>query len=257
MLKLNNLSMSYWDGTSNVDILKIKELTIDKGKQVVFTGTSGCGKTTLFNIISGLIVPQEGNVLVNGTDITQLGEADRDLFRAQNIGYVFQDFNLFPDLTVMQNVMLPISFSRRPSMDIHHQSFLGIKLPNRFSRKYSMAEMRKKAIQILKKVGMNDKALQKAKTLSGGEKQRVAIARSLVNNPKIILADEPTGNLDYKNGVKIIELLRSVALDVGSTLLVITHNTNQLELFDQVIRIEDINELSKEECTNDIPVCQD
>lgn len=233
MLSITNLSMSYWDGTADIEVLNIKKLTVENGKRVVFTGTSGCGKTTLFNIIAGLVVPQKGNVSINDVDITQLGEAERDFFRAQNIGYVFQDFNLFPNLTVIQNVMLPISF-------LH---------------KYSVKQMKKSAEDMLEKVGMSNKAAQKAKSLSGGEKQRVAIARSLVNNPKIILADEPTGNLDYRNGVKIIELLRSAASNTGATLLVITHNTNQLELFDQVLKIEDINELSKGECANDIPVC--
>jgi putative ABC transport system ATP-binding protein len=219
MIKLRNLIMTYHDNGIIIEALKIDKIDIKDGKQVVFTGSSGSGKTTLFNLISGLILPTEGNVIINNTDITTLTEIDRDLYRANNIGYVFQDFNLFPDFTVMQNVLLPMTFSKR------------------FEKK----EMKDKAEDILKKVGMDNKASQKVKTLSGGEKQRVAIARSIVNKPKIILADEPTGNLDYKNGVKIMDLLKQIAKDERATLLVITHNHSQLDMFDEVIDVEKIN----------------
>jgi putative ABC transport system ATP-binding protein len=219
MIKLKNLKMTYHDNGTVIDAIKIDKIDINDGKQVVFTGSSGSGKTTLFNLISGLILPTEGNVIINNTDITTLSEIDRDLYRANNIGYVFQDFNLFPDFTVMQNVLLPMTFSKR----------------------YEKKEMKDKAEDILKKVGMDNKASQKVKTLSGGEKQRVAIARSIVNKPKIILADEPTGNLDYKNGVKIMDLLKQIAKDERATLLVITHNHSQLDMFDEVIDVEKIN----------------
>jgi putative ABC transport system ATP-binding protein len=219
MIKLKNLKMTYHDNGTVIDAIKIDKIDINDGKQVVFTGSSGSGKTTLFNLISGLILPTEGNVIINNTDITTLSEIDRDLYRANNIGYVFQDFNLFPDFTVMQNVLLPMTFSKR----------------------YEKKEMKNKAEDILKKVGMDNKASQKVKTLSGGEKQRVAIARSIVNKPKIILADEPTGNLDYKNGVKIMDLLKQIAKDERATLLVITHNHSQLDMFDEVIDVEKIN----------------
>lgn len=219
MIKLKNLKMTYHDNGTVIDAIKIDKIDINDGKQVVFTGSSGSGKTTLFNLISGLILPTEGNVIINNTDITTLSEIDRDLYRANNIGYVFQDFNLFPDFTVMQNVLLPMTFSKR----------------------YEKKEMKDKAEDILKKVGMDNKASQKVKTLSGGEKQRVAIARSIVNKPKIILADEPTGNLDYKNGVKIMDLLKQIAKDERATLLVITHNHSQIDMFDEVIDVEKIN----------------
>lgn len=219
MIKLRNLKMTYHDNEAVIDALKIDKIDIKDGKQVVFTGSSGSGKTTLFNLISGLILPTEGNVIIDNKDITELAEVERDLFRANNIGYVFQDFNLFPEFTVMQNVLLPMSFSER----------------------YNKKEMKEKAEDILKKVGMENKANQKVKTLSGGEKQRVAIARSIVNRPKIILADEPTGNLDFKNGIKIMDLLKQVAKDEDATLLVITHNHSQLDMFDEVIDIEKIN----------------
>jgi ABC-type lipoprotein export system ATPase subunit len=219
MIKLTNIKMKYHDNGTTIDALKIDNIEIKDGKQVVFTGSSGSGKTTLFNLISGLILPTEGSVNINKDDITELTEVERDLYRAKNIGYVFQDFNLFPEFTVLQNVLLPMSFIKQ----------------------YSKKEMREKAVEILKKVGMESKLSQKVKTLSGGEKQRVAIARSVVNKPKIILADEPTGNLDYKNGVKIMELLKQIAKEEKATLLVITHNLSQFDMFDEVIDVEKIN----------------
>lgn len=212
--------MSYDDNGTKLDVLKLKELTIKDGEKVAFIGASGCGKTTLFNLISGLLTPTKGDVIVEEVALNTLTESERDLFRANHIGYIFQDFNLFPDFTVLQNVVLPMSFSKR----------------------YSKREMNEKALEMLKKVGIEKKANQKVKTLSGGERQRVAIARSVVNKPNILLADEPTGNLDYKNGVKIMDLIQKISKEENATLLVITHNNSQLELFDRVINIEEINE---------------
>lgn len=223
MINIKNVVMKYQDNGTEIEALKIKKLQIKDGKKVAFIGSSGCGKTTLFNLISGMIVPTEGNVEVEDMDITDLTEAERDLFRANHIGYIFQDFNLFPEFTVMQNVTLPMTFSKR----------------------YSKKEINELAKDMLKKVGMEEKANQKVKTLSGGEKQRVAIARSIVNKPNVILADEPTGNLDYKNGVKIMELIMEIAKEENATLIVITHNNSQLDMFDEVINIEELNEAIK------------
>ena len=223
MIELNKISMMYNDNGTKINALKLNELKIKDGEKIAFIGSSGCGKTTLFNLISGMITPTEGNVVVQNVDLTTLTESERDLFRANHIGYIFQDFNLFNEFTVLENVILPMSFSKR----------------------YSKKDMEKKAYEILKKVGIVEKTNQKVKTLSGGEKQRVAIARSIVNKPNIILADEPTGNLDYKNGVKIMELIKKVSEDEKATLLVITHNNSQLEMFDRVVNIEEINEAIK------------
>lgn len=220
MIHLKDIVMTYYDNGTKIDALKLKEIQIEKGKQVAFVGSSGCGKTTLFNLISGMIVPTEGEVWIEKEDITRLPELQRDLFRANHIGYIFQDFNLFPEFTAIQNVLLPMSFSKANKK----------------------SEMIEKARDILNKVGMNEKMNQKVKTLSGGEKQRVAIARSIVNRPDIILADEPTGNLDYKNGIKIMELLQKLAKEENTTLLVITHNQSQFNLFDAIINVEELNE---------------
>ncbi len=223
MIELKNIEMTYNDNGTLINALKIKNLQVKDGEMVAFIGSSGCGKTTLFNIISGMITPTKGNAIVEDIDITTLREVERDLFRANHIGYIFQDFNLFPDFTVLQNVVLPMSFSKR----------------------YSNDEKEKEALEMLKRVGLADKKDQKVKTLSGGEKQRVAIARSIVNKPNIILADEPTGNLDFKNGAKIMDLIIQIAKEEKATLLVITHNNSQLELFDRSINIEELNEAIK------------
>ncbi len=223
MINIKNVVMKYQDNGTEIEALKIKKLKIEDGKKVAFVGSSGCGKTTLFNLISGMIIPTEGSIEVEDMNITDLTEAERDLYRANHIGYIFQDFNLFPEFTVMQNVTLPMTFSKR----------------------YSKKEINELAKDMLKKVGMDEKANQKVKTLSGGEKQRVAIARSIVNKPNVILADEPTGNLDYKNGVKIMQLIMDIAKEENATLIVITHNNSQLDMFDEVVNIEELNEAIK------------
>ena len=223
MINLKNIEMTYDDNGTKINALKIKKISIEDGERVAFIGSSGCGKTTLFNLISGMITPTSGTVLVENVALNTLKESERDLFRANHIGYIFQDFNLFSEFTVMQNVVLPMSFSNR----------------------YSKKEMQAEAINIIKRVGLENKINQKVKTLSGGEKQRVAIARSIVNKPNIILADEPTGNLDYKNGEKIIDLIMQIAKEEKATLLVITHNNSQLDMFDRVINVEELNEAIK------------
>lgn len=220
MIQLRDIEMKHEDNGQEILALKLKKLNIEEGKQVAFIGASGSGKTTLFNLISGMIVPTKGTVEVNDLEITSLKESERDLFRANHIGYIFQDFNLFNEFTVLQNVILPLSFSKA----------------------YDKKEMNDMAKQVLKEVGMAEKINQKVKTLSGGEKQRVAIARSIINSPDIILADEPTGNLDYKNGAKIMDILTKIAREKKATLIVITHNNSQLDMFDEIMDIEKMNE---------------
>lgn len=225
MIKIKNVEVKYNDNGQEILALKLKRLILGDEKHIAFVGASGSGKTTLFNLISGMILPTNGSIEVNDVEITSLTESERDLFRANHIGYIFQDFNLFNEFTVLQNVIIPLSFSKV----------------------YSKKEMNEIAQNVLEQVGMKEKMNQKVKTLSGGEKQRVAIARSIANAPDIILADEPTGNLDYKNGAKIMELLKSLAKEKKATLIVITHNNSQLDMFDEVVDIEKLNEAIKEE----------
>ena len=223
MIKLKDIEMKYNDNGQEILALKIRKLNLKEKKHIAFIGASGSGKTTLFNMISGMIVPTKGKVEVNDVELTSLKENERDLFRANHIGYIFQDFNLFNEFTVLQNVILPLSFAKT----------------------YTKKEMEEMAQKVLKEVGMEEKINQKIKTLSGGEKQRVAIARSIINAPDIILADEPTGNLDFKNGQKIMELLTKLAKEKKATLIVITHNNSQLDMFDEVIDVEKLNDAIK------------
>lgn len=223
MIKLRDIEMRYNDNGQEILALKLKKLQLQENKHYAFVGASGSGKTTLFNMISGMIVPTKGKVEVNDIELTSLKENERDLFRANHIGYIFQDFNLFNEFTVLQNVILPLSFSKV----------------------YSKKEMDEMARKVLKEVGMDKKINQKVKSLSGGEKQRVAIARSIINTPDIILADEPTGNLDFKNGEKVMQLLIKLAKNKKATLIVITHNNSQLDMFDEVIDVEKLNEAIK------------
>jgi len=219
MIELKNIKMIYDDNGVKIEALKLKELKIKDSEKVCFIGSSGSGKTTLFNLISGMILPTSGSVKVNNMLVSSMKEIERDKFRLDNIGYIFQDFNLFADFTVYQNIALPLSFTKQ----------------------YSKEDIKKMTLDISKRVGIEKKINQKVKTLSGGEKQRVAIARSIVNHPKIILADEPTGNLDYKNGQKIMDLILKITNEEKATLITITHNNSQIELFDRTINIEDLN----------------
>lgn len=223
MIILNKVSKDYINDFDIVKAINIKELIIREKEQILFIGASGCGKTTLFNLISGIIIPDKGCIEINGVDITAFKEDERDVLRADTIGYIFQDFNLFDHLTVKQNIVLPMFFGHRKN------------------------EKNKEKIvsKLIEQVGLKNKSKQKIRTLSGGEKQRVAIARCLINNPKIILADEPTGNLDYKTGQKIMDLLKRVANEIEATLLVISHDTKQVKLFDRVINIEDLNRVGE------------
>ncbi len=192
-----------------IDVLRIKQLEIPTGAQWVITGRSGSGKTTFLNIVSGIVTPDEGTVAIEGTDVTKLSEAKRDRFRAEKIGFVFQTFNLLPQFTALENVMLGMLFARH--VDSH------------------------RAAQLLDRVGLSDRKHYKPSQLSVGQQQRVSIARALANKPALILADEPTGNLDPSTGATIIELLKEVCREGGETLLIVTHQPQVVESFKDVV----------------------
>ena len=216
MIVLQDIKRSY-DGRMVLDIPYVE---FEDGKTYFIKGESGTGKTTTFNLISGLALPEEGIVQVGDVMVQLLSERERDRFRADNIGYVFQDFNLFDGFSAMENVMVPLTFS---------------------SQKVSATEAKRIAREALAKVGLADKTGVKVNKMSGGEKQRVAIARALVNVPKVLLADEPTGNLDRKNGGLIMDLLIESARACGATLLVVSHDLSLAEKFEVTIDISDIN----------------
>jgi putative ABC transport system ATP-binding protein len=189
-------------------VLSIDRLEIPKGAQWIITGSSGSGKTTFLNLVSGILTPDAGTITVAGTDITRLPEASRDRFRAERIGVVFQTFNLLQGFSARENVLLGMLFAGRVDAA--------------------------RADALLDRVGLKEKRDQKPDALSVGQQQRVAIARALANKPEILLADEPTGNLDPKTGESIIGLLKEVCGENGTTLLCVTHQPQVMQSFKDV-----------------------
>ncbi|HYF49424.1 MAG TPA: ABC transporter ATP-binding protein [Planctomycetota bacterium] len=192
------------------------DMTIAKGEYVSIMGPSGSGKTTLFNIVGGLTKATEGTVYIDNTDISKLDASELAWLRCRKIGYVFQTFNLVSIMTALQNVMLPLIFA-------------GVERQEREDRAYEM----------LKTVGLGDRATHKPTELSGGQQQRVAIARAFVNNPTIVLADEPTGNLDLKTGLHIIDMMIEMNKRKGVTVLCNTHDQKIIKASNRVVWICD------------------
>lgn len=221
MLQLENVKKSYTqlDG-SPLPILDIPEFQLAEAEQMVLMGRSGCGKSTLLHIIAGISKPDSGQVKVAGLDITRLSEAGRDRFRAEKIGYVFQTFNLLPGFSALENVILGMSFA---------------------SGKFD----RDRAVALLDRVGLAERALHKPTALSVGEQQRVAVARALANKPKLVLADEPTANVDPGNQQQIVDLIRQTCTEEGIALMIVTHTPEVAEQFDRVDQLEDVNLILK------------
>jgi putative ABC transport system ATP-binding protein len=189
---------------------------VERGKFLAIQGPSGSGKSTLLGIIAGLERPDKGQIIIDGQDITSMTEDQLSLFRRYNIGFVFQSFNLIPTLNAMENIALPL-------------------FPERIGRK----EMLNRAQKAAEDVGLSERLTHYPGELSGGEQQRVAVARSLINNPKVILADEPTGNLDTETGGKIIELLRRLNKEKQLTFILVTHDNKIATDSDYVIGLVD------------------
>jgi ABC-type lipoprotein export system ATPase subunit len=216
VLQLRDLRKSYRGADGNLlEVIRLRQFELAAGEQVVLVGQSGSGKSTLLNLIAGILLPDEGEIVVNGTNPVSLSEAARDRFRATNIGYVFQSFNLLQGFTALENVLLGQMFGGGNSGS-------------------------DRAVQLLKSVGLGHRLHHKPRALSVGEQQRVAIARALVNAPPLVLADEPTGSLDSKNGVAVLELLRQVCADGKHTLLLVTHDPQVMSNFEKVVRLEDL-----------------
>jgi ABC-type lipoprotein export system ATPase subunit len=216
ILQLHNLRKSYRDGSGSLlEVIHLRQFELNAGEQTVLVGQSGSGKSTLLNLIAGILLPDEGEIIVNGIDPTKLSEAARDRFRAANIGYVFQSFNLLQGFTALENVLLG----------------------QMFGGGHGGAD---RAIELLKKVGLEHRLHHKPRALSVGEQQRVAIARALANAPPLVLADEPTGSLDTKNGAAVLSLLRQICGDGGHTLLLVTHDPQVMSSFEKVVRLEEL-----------------
>lgn len=214
ILEVKDLVKYYGDGENLVKAIDHTDLQIERGKFTAIVGRSGSGKSTLLHMIGGLDRPDSGKVLIENKDIFSLKEDKLAKFRREKIGFIFQDYNLIPSLSVWENVVLPIGLD---------------------NRKVKEDEVN----DILEKIGLADKKKAMPNTLSGGQKQRTAIARALVTNPAIILADEPTGNLDSQTELEVMNLLKKCVTQFGQTLIMITHDETIAQMADEVIVIAD------------------
>jgi putative ABC transport system ATP-binding protein len=223
MLELKAVSKKYSEGKSEHVVLDSISLGIKEGEIVILFGKSGSGKSTLLNIISGIDVPDEGSVFVDGTDLTALSEKERTLVRRDKIGFIFQFFNLIPTLTVKENLLLPLELSE-------------------------IKNKKGKIDSILNELQLLERSNTYPDKLSGGEQQRIAIARALIHNPDIILADEPTGNLDYETSLQIIDLLDRVVKKKGKTMIMVTHSRDVIGLADRIFSLRGgkLNDMKKE-----------
>ncbi|MGC8849707.1 MAG: ABC transporter ATP-binding protein [Candidatus Bathyarchaeia archaeon] len=215
-IEVVGLKKVYSVGSVRVPALRGVTFTVEKGKFVSIVGPSGCGKSTLLNMIGALDRPTQGKVVVDGVDITRLNDRRLARFRNSKIGFIFQTYNLINRTTVLRNVELPAIVKG---------------IPSRIRRL--------KALKLLRLVGLEEKANRKPTEMSGGEQQRVAIARALINDPAIVLADEPTGNLDSKTGEEIINLLSKINRENGATIIMVTHNLELANRTNRMIRLRD------------------
>jgi len=214
ILKTEGLWKLYRAGKVEVPALRGVNFEVQPGESVAVMGPSGCGKSTLLYIIGGLAQASRGRVLVDGNDLTAMRDAERTKLRRHKIGFVFQRFNLLPTLTAKGNIAI--------AQFLHGDGFD----PHRFD-------------VVTKMLGLEGRLHHKPSALSGGEQQRVAIARAIINEPKILLADEPTGNLDTKSSEIVLEMLRRLNKDLGQTVVMITHNPEAVEYFDRVVHMLD------------------
>ena len=213
LIELENIHVDLKSSFETINVLKGINLKIFKNESIGIIGESGAGKSTLIMCIAGLELISKGKILFNNVPIHNLKEDDLALYRSKNIGVIFQSFNLLPSMTALENVNLPIEISGN-------------------------FKNNKMAMELLTAVGLKNRIFHYPHQLSGGEQQRVAIARSLISNPEILIADEPTGNLDKKNSEDVIKLIFQLKKDFGSTLILVTHDTSVAKLCDRIIKID-------------------
>jgi putative ABC transport system ATP-binding protein len=216
MIEIRGLTKRYPEAGGERVVFQGLDLRAEDGEIVVLLGPSGSGKTTLLNLVSGIDLPTAGDVVIDGEYLTRMTERDRTLFRRDRIGFVFQFFNLIPTLTVEENLLLPLELSGRDTAEDHAR-----------------------ARSLLAEVGLADRADVYPDRLSGGEQQRVAVARALSHAPAVVLADEPTGNLDRRTGQTVLDLLEALARSAGKTVLIVTHSEQAVPLADRVVELRD------------------
>ncbi len=215
IIKIENVSKIYKTGTTKVEAVRKLNLSVKKGEFIAIMGPSGSGKSTSMNLIGSLDLPTEGKIFLDGKDISHLNESALSQIRGKKIGFIFQQFNLIPNLTAKENVALPMLFQ-------------GI----------SSKKREKRASELLKMLGLKERMNSYPNQLSGGEQQRVAIARALANDPEVILADEPTGNLDSKNGKIVLDFLKSLNKK-GKTIILVTHDQNLAKYAEKIFWLRD------------------
>lgn len=213
IIETKNLHRSYRIGKKSIEVLHGIDLSIRRGEKVFLCGPSGAGKTTLLYTLAGLERPEQGTVKIDGTDLYALGRREQARFRNARIGYVFQNYHLLPELTALENVAVPGAIAGENRTE--------------------------EALKALQRVGLAERADHLPAELSGGEQQRVAIARAIVNEPKVLFADEPTGNLDSRNSAEIMKILLELAEEHGVTLVVVTHDQALAEVGDRTLIIKD------------------
>ena len=218
IIEAQKIRKIYHSGQLRVEALHNIDMEVAKGEMVAIMGPSGCGKTTLLNCLAGLDTIDEGDVFIQGDNLRDLTDNQRTAYRARHMGFVFQDFNLLPMLSAVENVELPMLVSRVPGR-----------------------KARSRALELLDRVGLADRARHRPAELSGGQRQRVTIARALTNNPAIVWADEPTGNLDSESANDVMDLLCRFNSEYGQTLLLVTHALEVGQRANRIIRMQDGN----------------
>jgi putative ABC transport system ATP-binding protein len=223
-VEASDLRMQYGAGSLRVDVLDLPRVHVATGERVGLAGPSGCGKSTLLNLCAGLLQPSSGRLRVNGVDVAGLAERERDRFRADTIGYVFQGFNLIPALSATENVMVAMGFG------------------SRFPRQ----EFRQRSRALLERVGLGHRLDHRPAALSHGEMQRVGVARALANRPALLLADEPTASLEPGSAQAVVDLLVDVVRETGATLLLASHDERVLSRLDRVVQMPLENRIARQ-----------